>query len=354
MSEWCTIESDPGVFTELIQTIGVKNIQVEELYSLDEDTFAKLSPVYGLIFLFKWKQEKDDREYITSPDEDLFFASQVIHNACATQAILSILLNCPDIDVGEDLNMFRSFTKSFSSQLKGEAIGDCASVRNAHNSFARPEPFLPEESKRATKDDDVFHFIAYIPFKGKVYELDGLKPGPLILGDVGKDDDWLTAVKPHIEKRIQSYGQEIRFNLMAIIKDQRVVLTECKTKTSARIEKLEKAIASSTSPGDDSSMECTTISLKDDEAFETMLAEKNAVRLQDQLEFEMAALGDYDQHLKEVEQKFQLWKNENIRRRHNYIPFVVSMLKILAKRKRLEPMVQNAVKKKQERHNAAK
>jgi ubiquitin carboxyl-terminal hydrolase L5 len=140
---------------------------------------------YGLIFLFKWKSEVDDR-VVLDPDmaPGLFFARQIIPNACATQAILSVLFNTEDIVLGESLGEFKQFTSMFDSETKGLAISNSDVIRNAHNSYSRPEPFVADESsKHSHSTEDAYHFIAYVPHNGSIYELDGLKAGPIKLGD---------------------------------------------------------------------------------------------------------------------------------------------------------------------------
>jgi len=190
MSDWCTVESDPAVFTELISSFGVCDCEVEELYSMDQD----IGTSHGLIFLFKWKSETDDRT-ILSPElvPELFFARQVITNACATQAILSVLLNVDGVDIGDRLKEFKDFTQAFDAEMKGEAISNSDMIKQAHNSFARPEPFgIDDSKKQSSGKGDAYHFIAFVPFQGAVYELDGLKGGPISLGTMSLSPiaDW--------------------------------------------------------------------------------------------------------------------------------------------------------------------
>ncbi|RIA84832.1 ubiquitin carboxyl-terminal hydrolase isozyme L5-like protein [Glomus cerebriforme] len=308
--QWCLIESDPGVFTELIGAFNVRGTQVEEVWSLDEQTLEDLKPVYGLIFLFKWQGGNDSSrlhpEADLSVDENVYFAKQVINNACATQAILSILLNCPMIDLGADLENFKDFTRLFDPYNKGLAITNSELIRGVHNSFARSDPFFLDQTDQSSSEkEDIFHFISYVPVQGALYELDGLSNGPVNLGPC-TEDDWLEKVRPVIQERMSRYtSAEIRFNLLALIKNREDVY-------QARIGEIEGRMLRSNNSG------------------ELMQLREGMEQLLQRIELEKV--------------KFKRYERENSLRKHNFVQFIYNILRILAERGELQARIEYARK----------
>ncbi|RNA17893.1 ubiquitin carboxyl-terminal hydrolase isozyme L5 [Brachionus plicatilis] len=297
---WCLIESDPGVFTELIRGFGVKGVQVEELYSLDPESFSHLKPIHGLIFLFKWIGNSGiDGTYVKdSRLDEIVFVKQVIENACATQALISVLLNCnhEDIDLGTNLTEFKQFVSNFDPDTKGLALSNSEVIRQVHNSFARQQLFEIEE-KAPSKEEDAFHFIAYLPIKGKLYELDGLKEAPIDLGEIPTGVDWTDKVRPILEKRMMKYSEgEIHFNLMALVSDRKM-LYERELKLLTQISSMES----------------------------------------DEMTFRIREL---ESLIEDEERKRVAYRKENARRKHNYLPFIIELLKVLAEQGKLSTQIQ--------------
>ncbi|CAL4064601.1 unnamed protein product, partial [Meganyctiphanes norvegica] len=314
---WFLLEGEIAVRVISLSEEGVKGVQVEELWSLDDESFNNLKPVHGLVFLFKWQQEEETQGTVVQDNrlDKIFFAKQMINNACATQAILSILLNNkhPDLQLGSTLTEFKEFTQSFDLHMKGLALSNSDTIRNVHNSFAR-QTLFEFESKQPSKDEDVFHFVGYIPIDGRLYELDGLKDGPIDLGAIPSGSDWLKVVQPVIQRRIHKYSEgEIHFNLMALVSDRKMVIERS-------IAQLQKEI-------EESSMDTSTQA-------------EEMVHLRARLE--------------EEENKRKRWEVENIRRKHNYLPLIVNMLKILAEEGKLMPIYQAAKEKAKQRQDQIK
>jgi len=85
-TSWLELESDPGLFTLLVDDFGVKGVQVEEIYDLSKSLD---NSIFGFIFLFKWIERRSRRSklsglepnsnYVTDSNlvNKMFFAHQV-------------------------------------------------------------------------------------------------------------------------------------------------------------------------------------------------------------------------------------------------------------------------------------
>lgn len=173
--------------------------------------------------------------------------SRLVPNSCATHALLSILLNCSKLELGETLTRLKTHTKGMSPENKGLAIGNTPELACAHNSHA-----MTQAKRRLDKSSGIstgrftgeaFHFVSFVPIDGHLFELDGLKPFPMNHGMWKDNEKWTDKFRTTIEERlgVSSGEQDIRFNLMAVVPDRRIGITQ-----KLRTLKLNKKIVTDT------------------------------------------------------------------------------------------------------------
>lgn len=192
--------------------------------------------MFGLIFLFQYGPEHEEDEQTANGDSELWFAnqarlypililptlfihglkegqtpnscSQTTNNACATVTLLNIIMNADNLDLGERLQNFKESTKGLSTAIRGHSISSNSFIRKIHNSFTRRMDQLNADlclendvsdskksvsrkaskkkhlSRKAALEEYGYHFVAYVPCNGNVWELDGLRNNPLKLGEI--------------------------------------------------------------------------------------------------------------------------------------------------------------------------
>ncbi|KDR66220.1 hypothetical protein GALMADRAFT_259728 [Galerina marginata CBS 339.88] len=86
-----------GVFTSLTRRLGIHGLELVEMYDIEPWDVDHLHP-HGLIFCFMWRKDAHRPRTLMTP--------LLSDDVCATHAILNVLLNCPGIDLGEELRGF--------------------------------------------------------------------------------------------------------------------------------------------------------------------------------------------------------------------------------------------------------
>jgi ubiquitin carboxyl-terminal hydrolase L5 len=98
-------------------------------------------------------------------------------------------------------------------------------------------------SRKATEDDDVFHFVSYIHFKNNIYELDGMREGPILIAENVSNSEWIEKIKPAILNRISLYANnEIKFNLLAMVPNRLLRAIDQEKEIQARCDYILKLL----------------------------------------------------------------------------------------------------------------
>ncbi|KAF2768977.1 cysteine proteinase [Teratosphaeria nubilosa] len=152
---WVEIESDPLLFTTLLKDMGVRGIAVHDMESgLDDISLVTLpKPIHAFIFLFRYAEVAKTDQVPTSCPKDVWFANQVPEFACATFALLNIVNNIPDLELGRELQKLKDFTQGMDPLSRGDAVDSFDFVRRIHNSFAREKDMLEADLAIKNKAD---------------------------------------------------------------------------------------------------------------------------------------------------------------------------------------------------------
>ena len=270
---WAELENDPvrsaifphtdqllniiqAIFSTLLIEWGVPSIEVQEIVELDQVMVSPPELVCGLILLARWTPPERLGDNVDAP-KDLWFANQVSSYSCASVAIMNIVNNRPDLDLGPELNFFRERTMELSPKARGIALDCFDFVRNKHNSFAteidklnienllrddvvkwerkkrfdstgdghrrkRRRVTMSRNRKRVISDHDYqdngFHFIAYAPCGDALWKMDGLEPLPKRM-NTGDNENWLyTAAADLQDHTQQAAASGFEFSLLSLVK----------------------------------------------------------------------------------------------------------------------------------------
>ncbi|KAL5606423.1 hypothetical protein BROUX41_002839 [Berkeleyomyces rouxiae] len=240
---WIEVESEPAFFNAILQDLGVKNARTQEVFSLD-DLATLGNAVFGLIFLSEYTESDED---MNTECSNVWFANQTMENSCATVALLNLIMNAKSVNLGETLLEFKNLTQPMDTVARGKSISENPSLRSTHNQFASRMDMLNADlaldnqtttdgtgkrivsngdttsKRRRQREETSFHYVAFVKSSHEVWELDGLRAKPVLLGKV--DDDlagdgtsWLSIITPIIEARMQMSSSG-GFSLLSVIED---------------------------------------------------------------------------------------------------------------------------------------
>ena len=231
---WLPLESNPVLMTKYIHNLGVgEEWNINEIYGLDEDLLAMVpQPVLAVLLLFPLsessekhrlemieqmekaekeggKEEKEKQTVLSS----VYHMKQTVGNACGTIALIHALLNnLSSLSLPSDswIQKFYNDTKAASFEERAVSLCNDDKIEEKHQGLATEAVSDVNHSI-----NDNLHFICFVEKEGKLIELDGRKPKPIIHSNTTKETLLFDTAKV-VREFMERDPNDVRFSLAAL------------------------------------------------------------------------------------------------------------------------------------------
>lgn len=220
---WPPLESSPEVFNQFMWSLGVPRGEVEfhDVYGLDAYALAMVpQPVLAVIFCFPDPPEDPSappEQVLATEDketwDEVYFIKQIesLGNACGTIALLHAVGNAySEISILENsgLDLFFKSTASMDPYERARVFEKDDDMARAHSLAA---------SAGDTEISDIVeeHYVCFTALSGTLYELDGMKGGPIKQGSSSPESLLQDAVHV-IQAMMRRIPNSVNFNVMVL------------------------------------------------------------------------------------------------------------------------------------------
>ncbi|TVU16494.1 hypothetical protein EJB05_40062 [Eragrostis curvula] len=225
---WPPLESSPDVFNQFMWSLGVPEDEAEfyDVYGLDPDALDMVpQPVLAVVLCFPDPPQDaihPSEQILSIGDKEawdqVYFMQQIesLGNACGTIGLLHAVGNAAsEISLVENssLDIFFRSTASMDSHERAVFLEKDEAMARAHSLAA---------IAGVTEVCDVVeeHYICFVAVDGTLYELDGMKHGPVKHGSSSSKSLLQDAVDV-IKAIMHNIPNSINFNVMVLSRKEK-------------------------------------------------------------------------------------------------------------------------------------
>jgi ubiquitin carboxyl-terminal hydrolase L3 len=214
-ANWPPLESDPDIFNKYFHKIGLSDsVYFKELLSFDYKNFFSIGgPLLGLILTYSRAQTKPKFTKEEKTDSINFYMKQtnVLDNACGLIAGLHLLGNNNTITFKEG-----SILSKFYELAKGKTFEERATLLENYKEFKEEHHTMAQEGQSEISEQETDkHYIAFVLIGNAIYELDGIKNGPVIIKEGVTWETFMDEMAVEVMRRVNE--GEIHEQINALI-----------------------------------------------------------------------------------------------------------------------------------------